>query len=72
MKASLRKPAGRIELTYTIPKKIVYRGETYKYFGKFNTKLQAEQAGAKKKRKVVVGAIFEDSRTRYVAWQRKI
>ena len=61
----------KVILRYTIPKYVDYRGERYKYFGRFNTKLQAEQAGARKKKKVVVAVIWEDGRTRYAAYGRK-
>ena len=60
-----------VQLRYTIPKTVEYRGERYKYFGKFNLKSQAEAAGAKKNRKVVVATILEDGRTKYLAFWRK-
>lgn len=60
-----------IKLRYPVPKVVDYRGERYKYFGKFALKSQAEEAGAKKNRKVVVATIFEGGRTRYLAFWRK-
>lgn len=60
-----------ITLRYSVPKVVDYRGERYKYFGKFNLKSQAEEAGAKRNRKVVVAPIFEGGRTRYLAFWRK-
>jgi hypothetical protein len=58
-----------ITLRYPVPKVVDYRGERYKYFGKFHLKSQAE--AAKKNRKVVVAPIFENGRTRYLAFWRK-